>query len=109
MNASKPGTDRFSAEAFGETDFAKVDAHVIQPHEYEEIPELTDEWFEQADYRVGGELIRKGRGRPKSAAPKRQVTIRLDPDVLDGLRATGAGWQSRLNVLVREWLQKRSA
>lgn len=45
MNASKPGTDRFSAETFGETDFAKVDAHVIQP--YEEIPELTDEWFDQ--------------------------------------------------------------
>ena len=51
------------------TDLKKVDRHVIQPHEYDEIPELTDDFFERADHYRGGKLIR--RGRPKSGDPKR--------------------------------------
>jgi hypothetical protein len=47
------------------SDLKKVDRHVVQPHEYEEIPELTDEFFEQSDHYRGGKLIL--RGRPKSA------------------------------------------
>ncbi|NAZ37180.1 BrnA antitoxin family protein [Rubellimicrobium sp. CFH 75288] len=48
------------------------------------------------------ESIRRGRGRPKSAAPKVQVSLRLDPDVLEKFRATGPGWQSRINAALRE-------
>jgi uncharacterized protein (DUF4415 family) len=33
--------------------------------------------------------------------PKAQVTLRLDRDVIDGLRATGAEWQSRINEALR--------
>ncbi len=40
------------------SDFAKVDAHVIQPEEYEEIPELTDEWFDRGTLMVNGEPVR---------------------------------------------------
>jgi hypothetical protein len=50
------------------SDLKKVDRHVIQPHEYDEAPELTDEFFERADHYRGGKLIR--RGRPKSDDPK---------------------------------------
>ena len=100
--STRPGSDE---GRFGRTDFAKVDAHVIQPHEYDEIPELTDEWFAQADLHVGGKLIR--RGRPPLRSPKKQVTVRLDADVLDGLRATGAGWQTRVNTALREWLARQ--
>ena len=82
------------------TDFAKLDAHVIQPEEYDDIPELTDEWLEQADFYIGGKLIK--RGRPKLAAPKETISIRLDQDLLEHLRATGAGWQSRVNDLLRK-------
>jgi hypothetical protein len=32
----------------------KVDAHVIQPEEYDELPEVTDEMFKRAVYKVGG-------------------------------------------------------
>ena len=42
------------------------------------------------------------RGRPKSAAPKVSTTLRLDPDVLDSFRATGPGWQSRINAALRK-------
>lgn len=41
-------------------------------------------------------------GRPPKAAPKEAVKLRLDPDVLSVLRATGAGWQTRVNAILRE-------
>ncbi len=37
------------------------------------------------------------RGRPKAQAPKVPVTIRLDPDVVETYKATGDGWQTRMN------------
>jgi uncharacterized protein (DUF4415 family) len=82
------------------SDLAKIDAHVIQPEEYEEIPEWTDEMFDRADFRVGGKLVR--RGRPPKDTPKVSVTIRLDPDVLTLFRAGGPGWQSRINDALRK-------
>lgn len=89
------------------SDLARVDAHVIQPEEYDEAPELTEEHFARADMYHGTRLISRGRGRPPLEHPKRQVTVRLDHDVLDRLRATGRGWQGRLNDAVREWLDRR--
>jgi uncharacterized protein (DUF4415 family) len=106
MPESKRATPPFSAEAVGETDFAKLDAHVIQPEEYDELPELTDEWFETADRHEGGVLVRRGRGRPKLDAPKQQVTLRLDADVLARYRASGPGWQSRINAALRNALDR---
>jgi uncharacterized protein (DUF4415 family) len=82
------------------SDLAKVDAHVIAPEEYEDIPELTEEFFERADYHIGGKLVR--RGRPRSEAPKKAVNLRLDQDVLERFRAGGPGWQSRMNQALRK-------
>lgn len=45
------------------------------------------------------------RGRPKAAATKEPVKIRLDADVLMALRATGDGWQTRINDTLRASLQ----
>jgi uncharacterized protein (DUF4415 family) len=105
MSASKPAIPPSSDPRWGETDFAKVDAYVLTPADYDEIPELTDEMMERADLYVGDKLIR--RGRPKLEQPKKQVTLRLDADLLDGLRATGPGWQTRVNEVLRDWLGKR--
>ncbi len=66
----------------------------------DDAPELTKEWFETADYYEGGKLMR--RGRPKSVAPKEAVSLRLDPDLLEHFRATGRGWQSRINAALRK-------
>lgn len=82
------------------SDLAKVDAHVIQPEEYDELPEWTDEMFERADLYQGGKLVR--RGRPPMATPKKPVTLRLDPDLLDHLKASGPGWQTRVNDILRK-------
>jgi uncharacterized protein (DUF4415 family) len=79
---------------------AKIDAYVLGPDDYAEIPELTDEWFDKAVLHVGGKPVQ--RGRPKSASPKQQVTLRLDRDVLESFRSSGAGWQSRINAALRQ-------
>jgi uncharacterized protein (DUF4415 family) len=66
----------------------RVERHVIQPAEYEELPELTDEMFARG-------VINKG-GRPRSENPKRLISIRLTEDVIQRWRATGPGWQTRM-------------
>lgn len=86
------------------TDLARLDAHEVQPEEYEDIPELTDEFFENADFYIGEKLIRRGRGRPPLNAPKKLVSLRLDQDVIDAFRAGGPGWQSRINAALRKHL-----
>jgi uncharacterized protein (DUF4415 family) len=55
------------------------------------------------EMRAGIELARK-RGRPVGSN-KEQVAIRFDKDVLAALRATGRGWQTRVNDVMREWVQ----
>ncbi len=49
-----------------------------------------------------GEL-RRTRGPNKKPA-KEQVAIRLDPDVVGALRASGSGWQTRVNSILKEWV-----
>ena len=83
MTASK----RVSRRSLG-SDLARVDAHVIQPHEYEDAPELTDEMLARG-------VVNKG-GRPRSANPRKLISIRLPEDVIERWRATGPGWQTRM-------------
>ena len=42
------------------------------------------------------------RGRPMVDNPKEPITTRLDADVLAAIKATGRGWQTRLNEVLRE-------
>jgi uncharacterized protein (DUF4415 family) len=50
----------------------------------------------------GAARLPRGPGRPKSERPKQQVTLRIDLDVLNKFRATGEGWQSRINQALRK-------
>lgn len=84
-------------------DFSKIDETEPDASAYAEIPELTDEWFEQAAHYRGGVLVR--RGRPPAVIRKQQVTLRLDQDVLDTFRSGGPGWQSRINAALRKALE----
>lgn len=47
--------------------------------------------------------LRRTRG-PNKRPAKEQVAIRLDPDVVGALRASGPGWQTRVNAALKEWL-----
>lgn len=74
-------------------------------------PELTAE--ELAQFRPAREVLppeffkgieeaRRARGRPSIEAPKQVVSIRLDPDVIAKFKATGKGWQSRINDVLKK-------
>ena len=83
MTASK----RASHRSLG-SNLPKVDAHVIQPAEYDDLPELTDEMLAQGKVNKGG--------RPRSPNPRRLISIRLPEDVIERWRSTGPGWQTRM-------------
>lgn len=70
------------------SNLAKVDAHVIASEEYDELPELTEEMLARA-------VVRRG-GRPRSASPRKLITLRLPPEVIESWRASGPGWQTRM-------------
>jgi uncharacterized protein (DUF4415 family) len=69
----------------------------------DDAPELPEAFFQRAD-RYDGAVL-KPRGRPRSASTKEPVKIRLDADVLAALRASGDGWQTRINDALRASLQ----
>jgi len=55
------------------------------------------------------ELTLVKRGRPRKTNPKRQITIRLSPEVLDSFRAMGRGWQGRIDEALKDWLEHHRA
>jgi len=92
------------------SDLAKLDATTDEDiarqiaEDPDTAPELTDEFFDKADFYIGDKLIRRGRGRPPLGAPKKLVSLRLDQDVIERFRAGGPGWQSRINAALRKHL-----
>jgi uncharacterized protein (DUF4415 family) len=76
----------------------------------DDSPVWTEDQFRRAAIYVGDKLIRPADGtwskpgRPPKENPKKQVTLRLDPEVLERFRAMGKGWQSRINKALRESL-----
>lgn len=83
MSANKP----VLARKLG-SNLKRVDAHVTQTQEYEDLPELTDEMLSRAK-------INKG-GRPKLANTRKLISLRLPEEVINKWRATGPGWQTRM-------------
>lgn len=55
------------------SNLAKIDSHTITPEEYKEIPELSADFFAQAEEHFGGQLVR--RGRPVGNGEKVSTTI----------------------------------
>jgi len=76
-----------------------------------ENPEWTEE--DIANARPGAEVfaelgieLPKPKGRPRAQNPKQQITIRLDADILEAFRATGRGWHTRLNDLLKKHMDE---
>ncbi len=70
-------------------------------------PEWTEDEFKRARpfAEVFPELmesIRRSRGRPIVEVRKQQVSLRLDPDVIAKFKATGKGWQARVNEILKQ-------
>lgn len=58
-----------------------------------DIPELDEDFF--------------ARAKLTKPSPKRQVTIRFDADVLEWFKAQGKGYQSRINAVLRAYVQSQ--
>ena len=83
MNANKPVSRRTL-----KSNLARVDAHTINPEEYKELPELTEDMLARAKVNKGG--------RPVSPNPRKLISLRLPADVIERWKATGPGWQTRM-------------
>jgi uncharacterized protein (DUF4415 family) len=74
----------------------------------DDAPEWTADMFERAEISIGGVVVRPANGtltkpgRPRLEKPKAQVTLRLDQDVIAKFRASGPGWQSRINEALKK-------
>jgi uncharacterized protein (DUF4415 family) len=78
-----------------------------------EVRELTAEdftHFKPAAEVLPASLLKKlgVRGRQKTPT-KERITIRLSADVVTAFRATGEGWQTRMDAALKEWLRMNSA
>ena len=74
-----------------------------------EVRELTRKdlaWFKPAAKVLSPALLKKlGVRGPQKAPLKERITIRLSPDIVAQFRDTGAGWQTRMDQALREWLR----
>lgn len=82
----------------------------------DDAPELTDDFFDKGVWRIGDRIVSrndaqaeagKRRGRPAGSGTKISTTIRFDAEVLSAFKATGDGWQTRMNDALKEWLKSR--
>jgi uncharacterized protein (DUF4415 family) len=69
------------------SDLARIDRMTDAEIDYSDIPELSDEFFKNATV--------------VWPPAKKQLTIRLDADVLDWLKSHGRGYQTRINRILR--------
>jgi uncharacterized protein (DUF4415 family) len=72
----------------------------------DDAPELDEQWFQDAHVYVGDTLIKRGVGRPPIQNAKEMLSLRLDSDILEKLRASGKGWQTRLSKHIKEAVLK---
>jgi uncharacterized protein (DUF4415 family) len=93
MNAKKHA----SAHTF-KSDLERVDAHQLKVSEYDDLPDLTDEMLVRA-------TVNKG-GRPKLNAPKVLLSVRYSQEVVAYFRATGDGWQNRMDKVLSQYVSE---
>ena len=81
----------------------KIDSHVTAPEEYDELPEVTEAMLARAEYRVAGRLKPHPRHRgPQKAPTKVALSLRLSPDVVRHFKASGRGWQTRIDAALKK-------
>ena len=88
----KPITSRKSL-----TDWKRVDALKDSKINLSDTPELTPAMFARA-------VVRRGL---KPVVRKKLLTLRIDSDVLQWYRNQGAGYQTRINALLRAYMEER--
>jgi uncharacterized protein (DUF4415 family) len=78
-----------------ETDWKRLDSLRDEDIDLSDAPEITPEMFARA-------VVRQGL---KQKPTKAQVTLRIDQDVLEWFRGLGNGYQTRINALLRAYME----
>jgi uncharacterized protein (DUF4415 family) len=100
-----------------ETDWGRVLAHQegdAIPYEPGDGPydpndaEAARAWLAKADLVRNGKLVRRGQRGPQAAPTKTLISLRLSPEVIDHFKATGLGWQTRIDSTLLESIKKRA-
>jgi uncharacterized protein (DUF4415 family) len=77
------------------SDWERVDALTDEEIDLSDCPEISPEMFAKA-------IVRRG---IKSTPPKVQLTLRIDNDVVEWFKSQGRGYQSRINALLRAYME----
>jgi uncharacterized protein (DUF4415 family) len=80
------------------TNVAALDAMSDEDIDFSDLPEVTPEMFAKA-------VVKRGL-KPRSKA---QLTLRLDSDVLEWFKRQGPGYQTRINMLLRAYMEEHQA
>ncbi|MGA3084918.1 MAG: BrnA antitoxin family protein [Thermodesulfobacteriota bacterium] len=72
------------------TNWTKIKSMKDREIDFSDIPKLADDFFKEA-------VLWPGK--------KKQITIRLDPDILDFYKGAGRGYQSRINNVLRRYME----
>jgi uncharacterized protein (DUF4415 family) len=82
-----------------ETDWKRVNSLRDEDIDLKDVPEITPEMFARS-------VVRRGL---KPVARKQQLTIRVDSDVLDWYKRQGQGYQTKINSLLRAYMDAHKA
>lgn len=64
----------------------------------------VDTYWDKATITHKGKVLRRGRG-PQKSPTKERITIRLSPKIVEYFRASGEGWQNRVDAALSEWVE----
>jgi|ERR1035438_606935 uncharacterized protein (DUF4415 family) len=84
------------------------------PYEPEDGPydpndaEAARAWLAQADLVRNGKVVRSGKRGPQKTPTKKLVSLRLSPEVIDHFKATGPGWQTRIDTTLLRAIKRRA-
>lgn len=96
----------FSPEQVAAAWTAAPERGVDDPENPRTAPEDWDNAIVSHSYaELRDKLAERRQRRPQKAPLKEQVAIRFSPDVLAYFRATGKGWQTRMDAALREWIR----
>jgi len=75
----------------------------------DENPEWTDEMFKRAvRFADLPESLQTKLRSLKKPPTKERISIRLSPEVVNSFRASGAGWQTRIDAALKDWLKEHT-
>ena len=88
----------------------KLKAGTIFPTDEEDAKIRAGIAADPDSYELTEEEVKQMRsvGRPKAAVTKDSITIRLSPEVTNYFRETGKGWQTRIDQVLREYVEGQS-